>query len=87
MRHRGQPAFFDVHAPDAEPVQQVHVVRRDQHRHADRVEALEQVHDLEREIGIPIYDTIATAVWASLRTVGVHPGRVKGWGRLFREVK
>jgi maleate isomerase len=42
---------------------------------------------LEREIGIPIYDTIATAVWASLRTAGVHPSRVKGWGRLFREVQ
>jgi len=43
--------------------------------------------DLERELGIPIYDTIATAVWASLRTAGVQPERVKGWGRLFREVK
>jgi maleate isomerase len=43
--------------------------------------------ELEREVGIPIYDTIATAVWASLRTVGVRPDRVKGWGRLFREVK
>ena len=38
---------------------------------------------LERELGIPIYDTIATAVWASLRTVGVRPDRVKGWGKLF----
>jgi maleate isomerase len=43
--------------------------------------------ELERELGIPIYDTIATAVWASLRTVGVHPERVKGWGGLFRELK
>ena len=42
--------------------------------------------DLERELGIPIYDTIATAVWASLRTVGVRADRVKGWGRLFRQV-
>lgn len=43
--------------------------------------------ELERELGIPVYDTIATAVWASLRTAGVHAARVKGWGRLFREVK
>ena len=43
--------------------------------------------DLEREIGIPIYDTIALAVWASLRTAGVRTDRVTGWGRLFREVK
>ena len=42
--------------------------------------------DLEREIGIPIYDSIAAAAWASLRTAGVRPGRVKGWGQLFREV-
>ena len=42
---------------------------------------------LERELGIPIYDTIATAVWSSLRVAGVDPSLVKGWGRLFREVK
>jgi maleate isomerase len=40
---------------------------------------------LERETGIPIYDTIATAVWGSLRVAGLDPARVKGWGRLFRE--
>jgi len=42
---------------------------------------------LERELGIPIYDTVGTAMWASLRVAGVDPGRVRGWGRLFREVK
>ena len=42
--------------------------------------------ELEREISIPIYDTIATAVWASLRNAGVRTDRVKGWGRLFREI-
>ena len=42
---------------------------------------------LEREVGIPIYDTIATAVWASLRTVGVQPDRLRNWGRLFSELK
>jgi maleate isomerase len=41
------------------------------------------VAGLEAEIGIPIYDTIATAVWQSLRMAGVDPGRVVGWGRLF----
>ena len=44
------------------------------------------VEDLEREIGIPIYDTVSTAVWAALRVAGVSPTRVEGWGRLFREV-
>ncbi|WP_119420102.1 maleate cis-trans isomerase family protein [Desertibaculum subflavum] len=44
------------------------------------------VEALEREIGIPIYDTVATAVWGSLRIAGVDPKRIKGWGRLFQEV-
>ena len=42
---------------------------------------------LEKELGIPIYDTIATAVWASMRVTGVDPTHVRGWGRLFRDVK
>jgi maleate isomerase len=41
---------------------------------------------LEHEIGIPVYDTIALAVWSGLRAAGVDPSRVRGWGRLFREV-
>ena len=45
------------------------------------------VEELEREIGIPIYDTVSTAVWAALRVAGVEPERVQGWGRLFREVR
>ena len=44
------------------------------------------VEELEAETGIPIYDTIATVVWKSLKLAGVDPGRVTGWGRLFREV-
>lgn len=44
------------------------------------------VEDLERELGIPIYDTVSTAVWAALRVAGVPPARIEGWGRLFQEV-
>jgi maleate isomerase len=44
------------------------------------------VAELEAETGIPIYDTIATVVWKSLKLVGADPKRVAGWGRLFREV-
>jgi len=44
------------------------------------------VEELEAETGIPIYDTIATVVWKSLRIAGVDPRRVTGWGRLFRDV-
>jgi maleate isomerase len=38
---------------------------------------------LEAELGIPIIDSIATAVWKSLSIAGVDPARVRGWGRLF----
>lgn len=45
------------------------------------------VEALERETGIPIYDTVATALWDSLRLAGGDPARVQGWGRLFRDVR
>jgi maleate isomerase len=38
---------------------------------------------LEREIGIPIYDTIATVAWKSLKLAGIDPALVTGWGRVF----
>ena len=41
---------------------------------------------LEAELGIPVYDTVAAAVWAAMRQAGADPARVKGWGRLFQEV-
>lgn len=44
------------------------------------------VEELEGELGIPIYDSIATVVWKSLKLTGVRPGRVRGWGRLFADV-
>ena len=42
--------------------------------------------EMEPEIGIPIYDSISTAVWGALRAAGVPPGRISGWGRLFDEL-
>ena len=44
------------------------------------------VDALEREVGIPVYDTIATAVWKSLRLAGVDTTKIMGWGRLFQTV-
>ena len=41
------------------------------------------VAGLEAELGLPIYDSIATAVWGSLRLAGVDPGLVRDWGRIF----
>ncbi|MGO4763300.1 aspartate/glutamate racemase family protein [Cupriavidus sp. 2KB_3] len=43
--------------------------------------------ELEAETGIPLYDTISTVVWKSLRLAGVDTRALKGWGRLFREVE
>ncbi len=45
--------------------------------------AADLVAALEAETGIPIYDSVATAVWKSLVMAGADPARVKGWGRLF----
>lgn len=39
--------------------------------------------EMERELAIPIYDTVATAVWKSLKLCGIDTRRVKGWGSLF----
>jgi maleate isomerase len=44
------------------------------------------VEELERELGVPIYDTISTVVWKSLLLAGVAAKRVTGWGRLLREL-
>ena len=41
---------------------------------------------LERELGIPIYDSIATVVWKALKLASIDPKRLTGWGRLFRNV-
>jgi maleate isomerase len=39
---------------------------------------------LEKELGIPIYDSIAAVVWKSLLLAGVDPRRVNAWGNLFQ---
>lgn len=44
------------------------------------------VERLESELNIPIYDSIAIAVWKSLIIAKVNPQRVKGWGCLFQEL-
>lgn len=39
---------------------------------------------VERELGIPLLDTVATTVWGMLRAAGVSPAAVTGWGGLFQ---
>lgn len=41
---------------------------------------------LEKETGIPVYDTVATALWKTMKMAGADTKLVKGWGRLFTEV-
>lgn len=43
------------------------------------------VDELEKELDIPIYDTVSAAVWKSLKIAGVDTSQVKGWGRLFSD--
>jgi maleate isomerase len=42
---------------------------------------------LERELGIPIYDSVSATVWKALVMTGHDPARIKGWGRLFAELR
>jgi maleate isomerase len=39
--------------------------------------------ELEAAHGIPVYDSISTTVWKSLKVAGVDTARVKGWGTIF----
>lgn len=42
------------------------------------------VNEMEQELGIPIYDSVATVVWKALKTVNVASHPLSLWGRLFR---
>ena len=39
--------------------------------------------ELEKEIGIPIYDTISTGIWKGMLLAGADPSKIKGWGSIF----
>jgi maleate isomerase len=41
------------------------------------------VAELERELDIPILDSVATAIWGGMRIAGVGYDCVRGWGRIF----
>jgi maleate cis-trans isomerase len=42
------------------------------------------VEDVEREIGMPVLDSIVVTIWQALQMVG-YKGKVEGWGRLLSE--
>ena len=39
---------------------------------------------VERELRIPLLDTVSTTVWGMLRAVGQSPAQIKGWGEMFQ---
>ncbi len=39
----------------------------------------------EKELGIPVYDSISVVVWKALKLCGGDPRAVRGWGRLFEQ--
>jgi maleate isomerase len=41
----------------------------------------------EASYDIPVYDTVSTVVWKMLRMLDYDTTQIKGWGRLFAEVK
>jgi maleate isomerase len=47
--------------------------------------AAQVVEEMERSLGIPVFDSVATVVWKALHTIDIDPRGVKGWGRLFSE--
>ena len=38
---------------------------------------------IEAETGIPVLDSVSTALWKSMQVAGTDPKRIQGWGRLF----
>ena len=43
------------------------------------------VERLEAELGVPVYDSIATTLWKCLLLAEVPPASIRGWGRLFSD--
>ncbi|MDE0203889.1 MAG: aspartate/glutamate racemase family protein [Rhodospirillaceae bacterium] len=38
---------------------------------------------LEAEAGVPVYDSVAAALWGTLALAGADPSRINGWGEIF----
>lgn len=38
---------------------------------------------IESETGIPVLDSVSTALWKSMLVAGDDPARIRGWGRVF----
>lgn len=47
------------------------------------LQAAQLAERIEADTGVTLLDTVSTTVWGMLRSTGVDPGRIRGWGRLF----
>ncbi len=45
------------------------------------------VPDLERALGLPVFDSVATVLWKALAIGGIDASPIAPWGRLFSDVK
>ena len=41
---------------------------------------------LERDLGIPVLDSVAVTLWSALRLVGTDPGALAAHGRIFTQI-
>ena len=46
--------------------------------------AAPMAQQVERELGIPLLDTVSTTVWGMLRAAGQSTAQVQGWGEMFQ---
>jgi maleate isomerase len=90
-RHLGDPGNFSFALVDADTIAAMirEVAAAEPEAIAvvcTNLRAAPLIATLEPEVGVPILDTLAVAVWQSLRLAGIDPTRVRGFGRLFAEV-
>jgi maleate isomerase len=45
------------------------------------------VSELENELGVQIFDSVAVTVWKCLNETGIAPSGLDEWGRLFRKAR
>ena len=88
-RHLGDPGNFSFARFEEEEI--AGLIRAVARARPDAITALctnlrasGLVAAMEAETGIPILDSIAVVVWASLCLAGADPARVEGWGGLFQ---
>jgi maleate isomerase len=90
-RHTGQKVNFEFsEVSEAQILEMTHAVAQARPdcvtTLCTNLKAAHLVPRIEAALGIPMYDSVSTAVWKSLRMCGVDTRRVTGWGSLFSEL-